>query len=210
MLISRTRVAQATVAGALALASNAAIAGSSGMILHEPFATPVPAIGGVGLVALAMLLSVVAVRLFKRSGAEGSKFLITAIGVTALAAGSGGVKLISDAQAVYVLNGVPLVVNSGGAVDVPDAANCYSVFNDTDVQQRITQLQPGPGWAFVPCDMLVMVQGGGQGGMPFANGGLLNGGGFRGTCNDNPGTVLGVGDFCTIAATNTIEATNVK
>lgn len=189
------RAAQTAVAAALALSSSAAMAGfngGAGIIMHAPHGNPVPAIGGIGLVALALLLSVAAVRLFKRSGTDGSKFLIAAMGVAVLVSGASGLKVMNDAYALTSPK-INLKVDSGGTVTIPDTNGCYEVLNTTNLPQSITDIQANLGWVLTACN----------GGVPSKAGAkpaIMNGGGFQGTCSDSPSTLLEVGEFCEISA----------
>ncbi|MCB1865579.1 MAG: midcut-by-XrtH protein [Chromatiales bacterium] len=164
--------------------------GGAALIIYEPTSFAVPASGGYVLVALAMLLAVVAFRLLKRPTGERSGFFVMALGVTALATGSGGVKLISDARASLNLL---LEFNSGGAYLVPpsDVPVCWTVENAAQVPHAITSIQAQSGYMIGSC-----VNGGAPVG-PAINGGA---GTYRGTCDDNPSTKLRPGDFCDLLA----------
>jgi len=163
--------------------SSLATAGLNGggiLIAYQPaVAASIPTLGGFGLVMLTLLLAVVAVRMIKNQQNSGTTWLLTAICVTALATGSSGIKLISDAYAMY--NTEYMTSDSGGTVTV-GSLGCTHVFNDTSVTQEIINIDSGE-YFVGSC----------------ANGGSsANGGSYRGTCSDNPSTSLNVDDYCEI------------
>ena len=61
--------------------------------------TAVPTLSGTMLVILSLLLFAVAFRIAKQKNTRAGKFFIALLGVTAIASGSGGVKLVSDTYA---------------------------------------------------------------------------------------------------------------
>ncbi|MCB1864820.1 MAG: midcut-by-XrtH protein [Chromatiales bacterium] len=164
----------------LLLAPQLALGGNGGAIVHAPFASAVPGIGGLGLVTLGVLLGVLAARLIRRPQGSGSKLMISAFAVAALASGASGVKLIGDAKAGMTM--LAMVLSGGGTVELPDENDCFQVFNDTTVTQQIIDVQGYPPAILTAC----------------TNGGVSNGGVYRGTCSESPSTVLNVGDFCDI------------
>ncbi|MCB1865554.1 MAG: midcut-by-XrtH protein [Chromatiales bacterium] len=171
------------------LGASTAVAGNGGMIVHVPYAQQVPTVGGFALVALALLLATLAFRLVRRPGTGGSRFLMLAITIGAVATGGSGIKLIGDAAAT--ISDLEMTSASGGTVIVPDFETCYPVNNVSGTTQRIINIEAYPGWALGPCD---------------ANGGgHSNGGSFVGTCSDSPGTVLKPGQHCEIYASTEVE-----
>jgi hypothetical protein len=183
MKIKMLPLAKLISAAALFSASAGALAGSPGVgsLTHSPFDTHVPMLGGAGLVVLAALLGIIALRFMKGREQPGSQFLILALAVGALASGGSGLKLISDANAI---SGVPLSDVNGGTLTIPNTG-FSEVSNNTGFPQKIDNISLNSG-----CYLGDFENGGGNGG---------NGGGsFLGECNDDPGTVLENSDFCEI------------
>ena len=78
-------------------ATSSAFAGTP-VIVFGPV-TNVPTLSGSMLIVLSLLLMVVAVRVTRNKHKNTGKFFITLIGASALLAGAGGVKLISEVNA---------------------------------------------------------------------------------------------------------------
>ncbi len=109
---------------------------------------------------------------------------------SALALGVGGIGMITDAYADYVIQMVVLEDGNGGEVQVPEGPS--EVINGTDQTQNLLSINADPG-----CFIGDISNGGINGGI---NGGL-NGGGegnYVGECSDDPSTTLEPGDFCSI------------
>lgn len=89
-------------------------AGNLGTITYAPTAA-VPGLQGVGLLLLAVLLGVVALRLMAKSSNRWSA--LAALGVSATVAGLGGVQILQDVSAITV----PIQLNNpaGGTASVP-------------------------------------------------------------------------------------------
>ncbi|MFT4521047.1 MAG: hypothetical protein ACI9JM_003458 [Halioglobus sp.] len=182
MIIRMLPLAKLTAAAALLSTSTVALAGGAGVgsVTHVPFETHVPMLGGAGLVVLAALLGIIALRFMKNRETSGSQFLVLALAVGTIASGASGLKLINDANAI---SGVQFSDPNGSNVSIL-SAGFSSVYNDTGFPQKITDISVIPG-----CTL----EDPGNGG----NGG--NGGGsFLGTCNDDPGTILERDDSCDI------------
>ncbi|MCB1865555.1 MAG: midcut-by-XrtH protein [Chromatiales bacterium] len=180
------------------LFSGTAFAGSNGgagMIVHEPFARNVPTVGGFALIALALLMATVALRLMRRPSDEGSRFLTLAIVVTAVVAGGSGIRLISHAAADIPT--LMMTTATGGSVEVPATQECYPVLNSSGAAQQITQMVANPPWVLVSCFNGGAFVGASSGGP------MVNGGSFVGSCKASPGTVLQPNEFCTILPVDT-------
>jgi hypothetical protein len=179
MKIRMLPISKLISATALLLASTSALAGGFGTVTHAPFETQVPMLGGAGLMVLAGLLGIVALRFMKDRKQSGGQFLFLALTVGALASAGSGFKIISDAHAVHTPE---FSEASGGTVSIPsDGVNSFT--NSTGFPQKITDISLVTG-----CTLNSIVEG---------NGG--NGGGtFLGQCDDSPGTVLENTDYCAI------------
>ncbi len=163
-----------------------ATSGVSGLFAAAPFAqvgsikygptalgaTSVPTIGGLGLLLLAVLMAVVALRLLKERKGEGSAWLIAATLASAFAAGGSGIKLVSDAQAVSCCSAS---VDSGGTVSLPFKGN-WDVTNYSTVKQYILKMEAEPGCYFASS----------------------SGNGGQGICKDDPSTALEVDQYCSV------------
>jgi hypothetical protein len=126
----------------LALSTSAAFAGNGGgTIFYAPpgalESTPVPVLGGFGLIILAGLLSVVSLR-FIRQRKQSGHWLVAATLTGALAAGGGGIKLVSDAYAG--INLYPMNNPSGGSIPV-EYCGPGQLTNFTGLPQQITEMQ---------------------------------------------------------------------
>jgi len=169
----------------LALVSVDTLAGSVGSLTHVPYAASVPMLEGAGLVILSALLGVVSLRFLRQ---RGNQFLLVATATAAIATAGGGVKLISDAQAMHEIS---MSEAAGGVIELP-SSGLNIVFNNTGRTQQISEISPNPG-----CSIENPPNGGG---LDDGNGGLQggNGGSYVGTCADNPGTVLEPNDNCEV------------
>ena len=76
-------------------------------------ATGIPTLSGTMLLVLSLLLLAVAVRVAKQKDSGANKFFIALLGVSALSMGGGGIKLVSDADAVSYIVLLPLPINPG-------------------------------------------------------------------------------------------------
>ena len=126
----------------LGMVSFSSLASAAAVITYGPGATSVPTMGGTMLIALAVLLALVAFRLLKDRPRAGSNMVIVIAAATALATGAGGIKLISEAQALTA----PLDMSDskGGVINVP-GPGFWTIINSTDVPQQITNIQYDPG-----------------------------------------------------------------
>ncbi|MFT4518071.1 MAG: hypothetical protein ACI9JM_000448 [Halioglobus sp.] len=177
MQIFTTQARKLAAAAALAVTSSQVLAGGS--VGHIPASESVPMLGGVGLVVLAGLLGLVAVRFMKDSNRSGGQFLMLAIAASALASGGSGIKLINDA---YADASVQLSDSSGGVVTIP-FPGFHEVFNNTGVPQQINDIDLNPGYSLQE----IFIRSG--------NGGN-RGGSLEGQCDDKPSTVLAPGGSC--------------
>jgi len=151
--ISRFALAFAPVGAAFF--SQQALAGSStGVIIYAPGSVPVPVLGGAGLIALSVLLTLVAFRFMKARKQGGGMFLVLAVLTGALASGGSGIKLISDAYAVVA--DIQMTSASGGQVSIP-SPGYHRVINNTGGTQRITAINMANGCYIQP----VITNGGG-------------------------------------------------
>ena len=169
----------------LLIVSHQAVAGTGvGSITHAPIGNGVPVMGGAGLIVLSALLGLVSLRFLKERGRNAS-LLVVCVMAGALVSAGGGLKLISEAQAIQA--GIGLTKSSGGSIVIP-SAGFNTVTNLTSGTQEITDISLADGCSLEDIGRRAPGNGG--------NGG--NGGTFRGTCDDKPGTVLDSGDFCDI------------
>ncbi|MGV6826629.1 MAG: midcut-by-XrtH protein [bacterium] len=159
-------------------------AGNGGSILYRPVANAVPTTGGMALIVLAALLGLIGFRMMKQREQAGTNWLVAAIAVSAMVSAGSGVKLISDAYATYGV--YPMTEAGGGQVVLPfvKGPECIIVQNQTTSPQEIYDIQPDGSHILGAC----------------ANGGVViaNGGEYRGTCSDDPSTILGSGEICDI------------
>lgn len=188
-----TQVLVFTLAAAGSLAAMAG-QGAIGEITHSPTLPPaaVPALGGLGLLVLAVLLGLSGLRLSRADQGAGSKWLMAGCIATALASGSSGVKLIGDAYAAG--SAVTLETASGETLefDIFDLGNGAStnggtfgsvvVENLTGTTQFITNITLQDNCQIIPEDHSVVVNAGG--------------GGYEGPCSDQPPTSLPDGATC--------------
>jgi len=173
----------------------AGIPGGVGSVSHSPLSSvSVPMLGGTGLVVLSALLAVVSLRFMKNRRLGGGHFLVLATLTGALAAGSSGIKLISDAQAGLGGEQVSLTLAGGGTVTILNQG--YSqVVNGTGVTQKLTSISTAPGCVIGP------INGGSNGGSNGGGAQVTNGGSFQGTCSDGSegsATVLENLDTCEV------------
>jgi len=198
-----------------ALSSGLACAGATqggggapiGDITHSPTldAIGVPALGGFGLLALAALLGLFGYRVIKSKHGAGTQWLLAACVVSALAAGSGGIKLISDAYAIVTVqftdeNGDTLELalgdvifadlNGGFFCDFPNGGGnggreaAIPITNATGAIQYITDISISGG-PCIPRELGVQAINGGNGG-------------YLGACTDFPPLEMAPSDSCEI------------
>lgn len=190
------------------LISSLTLAGDNGAQVGEVTHSPtlesiaVPALGGVGLLALTVLLGLFGYRVLKGEHGAGTKWLLAACVTTALASGGSGLKLINDAYAIVMVSfvdaqgdtieffesDVNISFNGGCSVNAGDKG-FVTVANSTGETQFLTDVsiaRPGP------CERIDYEeeQGGGNGG---------NGGAFLGECLDSPPLEMAPDDSCEIA-----------
>jgi len=116
-----------------------AAAGMPGAIItYGPAGTSVPTISGPMLIALAVLLMLVAFRLLKDRPASGTNLVIVLTALSALAIGSGGIKLVADAEAVDVFE-LKMTKEGGGTLNVEPGE--WQVSNSTAVPQQIKNIE---------------------------------------------------------------------
>lgn len=82
-------------------------------------ANAVPTLSGTMLVILSLLLLVVAIKIARRNDNTYNKFLVGAIGVSALLGATSDVKVLSDVQA----GGAVITVSGASSHTVPDGSN---------------------------------------------------------------------------------------
>ncbi|KAG1694708.1 hypothetical protein GQR58_006704 [Nymphon striatum] len=90
-------------------------------------ATGIPTLSGTMLIVLSLLLFAVAFRVAKNNGA--GKMFVTLLGVSALFLGSGGIKLVSDAEALMGVS-LPLPLNLGPNTGQVDIFQGYNIFKN--------------------------------------------------------------------------------
>ena len=153
--------------------------------------TAVPTLGGSALIVLAVLLAVVAFRILRTQQHKGVNLVVALTAITAIAAGAGGIRLVSDAQAVTV-GVVNMTSEAGGSVQLSEGLN--EVTNTTNVPLKILDISLVGG-----CFILVPVfDENGVAREPIAA--LANGGGqFVGFCEDDPSTTVPPAGFCEIS-----------
>lgn len=177
----------------IGLSSNVFAGSSVGSIVYGSGASAVPALGGSALIVLAILLAVIAFRILRTQQHRGVNLVVALTAIAAVASGAGGVRLVSDANAVAV-GVVNMTSESGGTVQLFPGPN--EVTNVTSVPLTILEIQLVNGC--VIADRL----NGGNGGAGDAVDIQANGGGtFVGYCDDNPSTTVPPGDFCGIVIT---------
>jgi IPTL-CTERM motif len=174
------------------LSANVFAGSSVGSIVYgSGDSTPVPTLGGSALIVLAILLAVVAFRILRTQQHKGVNLVVALTAVTALASGVGGIRLVSDANALIPVGTVNMSSESGGSVQLSIGAN--EVTNVTKVPLSILQINVANG-CFIDN---IRPNGGGNGGIGDAIEAQANGGGnFVGYCDDNPSTTVPPGDFC--------------
>lgn len=131
----------------LMLISSSVFAGTStnGLLTYVPIAsnanpTDVPTLSGIMLIVMSLLLFVVGFRIAKQKNNKAGKFFMTLIGVTALATGFSGAKIISE---VHAGGGIFLSIAGGGSVPIPP--NVVSIFNNNSgVTQKIINIALPP------------------------------------------------------------------
>lgn len=124
--------------GSLSFAFAASAGTPPATIAYGPGSTAVPTMSGTMLIALAVLLALVAIRLLKDRRHFGSNAVIAIAAITALGSGAGGIKLISDADAISTTLDMSSV--DGGVITIP-APGFWLVSNSTDVPQTINAIQ---------------------------------------------------------------------
>ncbi|GAA0403867.1 hypothetical protein GCM10009133_10650 [Cocleimonas flava] len=97
-------------------------------------AAAVPTLSGIMLFILSLSLFFVAFKVSKQKSANTGKFFITLIGVGALVSGMGGVKLVTDAEAIVFIDELPLV-GSKGQVQLQNLDG-LNTFQNLDNSQR--------------------------------------------------------------------------
>lgn len=175
----------------IGLSSNVLAGSSVGSIVYGSGASAVPTLGGTTLIVLAILLAVIAFRILRSQQHSGVNLVVALTAIAAVASGAGGIRLMSDANAVAV-GVVNMTSESGGSVQLFPGAN--EVTNVTSVPLTILEIQLVNG-----CVIADRVNGGAGDAVDIqANGG---GGTFVGYCDDDPSTTVPPGDFCGIVIT---------
>lgn len=189
-----------------------------GTIGHSPLGAPVPGLGGVGLIALALLLAVVAVRFLRTNPSGANPLLVGAMMVTALAVGGSGIKLVNDAYAappqleMSEATGGEIRINGEGLWEIVNATGSVQQITDIDLDEGCYISEFNGGSSLGDCevglnlededscyiDISCFVCGpqGGQGGGPCCVGGPQGGQG-GGPCCVIQGGGQG-GDICEI------------
>jgi IPTL-CTERM motif len=190
-LLRRTLPSLLALAGT-GLSANVFAGSNVGSIVYgSGNSTPVPTLGGSALIVLAILLAVIAFRILRTQQHKGVNFVVALTAVTALASGVGGIRLVSDANALIPVGTVNMSSESGGSVQLSIGAN--EVTNITSVPLSILEINLRPG-CFID-----NVANGGNGGVGDPVEALANGGGnFVGYCDVDPSTTVPPGDFCGI------------
>lgn len=119
----------------LTLLPVAALAQQGGSLTHRPFqATSVPTLGTLALVAMALMLAVIAVRLLRSK--QGSHMVVALVGASLVLFAAGGAQLFGLAYAVAPE--ATMENRNGGTIDV----YCFGgmVENATGVAQQITAI----------------------------------------------------------------------
>ncbi|MEM1114848.1 MAG: midcut-by-XrtH protein, partial [Pseudomonadota bacterium] len=117
-----------------------AMAGQDGAtIFFSPLPVGVPMLGGAALMALAALLALVALRLLKTPNSRGSSAMIAATTCAALAAGTGGIVLVEEAQAGGQT--LTLLEEDNGVLGVPNETDVFMVINGTDEALQIERIE---------------------------------------------------------------------
>ena len=168
--------------------ASSATAGPAVVITFGFTASKVPTMSATALIALAVLLLVVAVRVLKSEHRTGFNLVAIVSAVSALALATGGINLISEASAGFKTSSIFLSDENEGQSVIADGG-FYTLENRTEEQQTIQSIKTR-----ADCSL----------GGPPINGGLnggVNGGGngggiFVGECSDSPSTVLEPEQFC--------------
>jgi hypothetical protein len=178
-----------TLAGT-GLSANVFAGASVGSIVYGSGASAVPTLGGSALIILAILLAVVAFRILRTQQHRGVNLVVALTAIAAVGSGVGGIRLVSDANAIPV-GVVTMSSESGGSVSLFFGAN--EVTNATSVPLSILEINLAQG-CFIDDRA-----NGGNGGIGDAIEAQANGGGnFVGYCDDDPSTTVPPGDFCGI------------
>lgn len=121
-------------------------------VAYQPFmgSTPIPALGGAGLIALAILLLVMAWRFQRRGMFTNNPLLGVCLAVAIAAAGASGTKLVyAQANNGGIVYWSSLGQEAGGSVTVSGPATAC-VVNVTGATQQITGITPLTGYLLDP------------------------------------------------------------
>jgi hypothetical protein len=195
-LLRRTLPSLLALAGT-GLSTNVFAGSSVGSIVYGSGAAAVPTLGGSALIVLAMLLAVIAFRILRTQQHRGVNLVVALTAIAAVGSGVGGIRLVSEANALIPVGIVNMTSESGGTVPLVPGPN--EVNNATSVPLRILEINLEKGCS-------IDNRGNGGNGGIGVNGGIgdpveaqANGGGnFIGFCDDDPSTTVPPGDFCGI------------
>lgn len=169
MKTRKFKLARLATLSLLVMPFSSVFAGTTGTITYitSP-ATAVPTLSGTMLIVLSLLLFAVAVRLAKQKNAAGKMF-VTFLGVTAFSLGTGGFKLVSDAEAVGWTVIIPMPLNTGptsGEAPISPGSNTFENNNPGTIL-TITGITP-PSGGYI-CGNLVPLAGKDTQAMPAVN-----------------------------------------
>ena len=124
-------------------ATSSALAGANGTMTYS-ITSGIPTLSGSMLIVLSLLLFVVALKVAKQKTSAGNKMFITFLGVTALSIGGGGIKLVSDADALIAIVDLNLnLTSTTGEIQVFNGTNIFE--NPNAGTLTITNITPPAG-----------------------------------------------------------------
>lgn len=155
------------------------------VIVYGPGGLSIPTLSGVALIALAVCLALLAMRILRGQHRSGANLVVAAMAASAIAAGTGGIDLVAKTWALALTD---MTVNEGGEINLP-GPGAYTIRNLTDNTQNILDISVPPDCSIGPAF---------NGGAP-GNGGMNGGGGdYQGQCSASPSTSLAPTDYCDI------------
>lgn len=137
-------VSSVSTVALLSAITSSAIAGIPtpiGTMTYRIGATGIPTLSGTMLIVLSLLLFAVAFRVARQKGA--GKMFATLIGITALSMGGGGIKLVSDAEALMGVS-LPLPLNLGPTTGEVDIFEGYNIFRNENTNTVSIQTLTAP------------------------------------------------------------------
>ncbi len=110
---------------------------ANGTLVYAPVVAPaaIPTLGGTMLIVLSLLLFAASFKLAQQKRSSVKHFVVSLLAVGTLLSATGGVKLVSDAQAVSTH---PMVAAGGNLPVIGDDLNNYT--NNTGVSQEIKSI----------------------------------------------------------------------